>query len=405
VLGLAQAAKAPRALQSGVVLAGEATNDTRVLTDTDAGVPGRPDEHDRFGTAVASGDFDGDGRADVALSAPGKRGVAILSALGKRKQWIPASDLPGVPRSDTFGFTLLAAHLNRDRYADLAIGTPGVSKGKAPLPGTIHILFGGKHGLRIDRVTRIARPASEDLNFGENLVAGDIDRDGNADLVEGGEDAGPAGGGHLSYCPGTPQGPRTCRDIQGGATTSLALADVDGNGRLDVIQGDAHGHGAVRIWPGSRTGPKRTPQYIDQDTGTIPGTAKDGDDFGHGVIAADLDGDHKAEVIVSARDDTDGPTGTITLIPGASPFASRPAHFLRYTGPEGSRLGATISLLDVDGDHHPELFAGVKLPAEGRPALVEYPGVKGGFGTAEEWPGLKGLRVTVAASSPLRLGR
>jgi hypothetical protein len=244
------------------------------------------------------------------------------------------------------------------------------------------------------------------MSFGENLAAGDVDRNGSLDLVEGGRDAGSAdGGGHLSYCPGTAQGPRTCRDVNGGATTSLAVGDVDGNGRLDVLQGDADGHGVLRMWPGSRNGLKHAPVVVDQATGTIPGTPEEGDEFGHSVITADLDGDHRAEVIVAARDDKDGRTGTLTLIPGASPFASRTARFLKYETAPGSKLGATLSLLDVDGDHHPELLAGVKSAKETRRAVVEYPGRKGGLGDATPWDGLAGLRVEIDPASPLRLGR
>ena len=397
VLGLAQAAKADGELHSGVVLAGEQGNDTRVLAGADAGVPGGDDENDRFGTAVDSGDFNGDGTPDLAISAPGRQGVAVMyNVRGGHNQWIPASALPGGSASGRFGFALLAGKFNRDKYADLVIGTLG----------TIHLLFGSAQGLRTD-AARVIKPASpSDENIGANLRAGDISRDGNLDLVEGGEDATSAAGGHLSYCAGTAQGPKTCRDLDGGPTTSLAIADVDGNGRLDVVQGDARGTGRVQIWQGSKDGPRGPRTTIDQDRPGIPGVAKYGDEFGHDVIAADLDGDHKAEIIVAARRDGSDQRGSVTLIKGATDFRFDEARFLGYTATGGAHLGAALSLLDANGDHHLDLFAGVKSATETGGALVEYPGTSDGdLGRGTPWAGLKGLKVVVDRASPLRVGR
>jgi hypothetical protein len=395
VLGLAQAAKADGELHSGVVLAGEQGNDTRVLTGADAGVPGGDDENDRFGTAVDSGDFDGDGTPDLAIAAPGKRGIAVMyNVRGGNNRWIPASALRGA--SPTFGFALLAGKFNRDKYADLAIGSLG----------TIHILFGSHQGLRTDGARTITRPVASDQNFGANLRAGDFGRDGNLDLVEGGEDAAHGGGGHLSYCPGTPKGPKTCRDLGGGPTTSLAIADVDGNGRLDVVQGDARGNGRILIWQGSKDGPKGPRTTIDQSSPGIPGEAKYGDEFGHDVIAADLDGDHKAEIIVAARCDGSDQRGSLTLIKGAAGFHFDSARFLGYTATGGAHLGAALSLLDANGDRHLDLFAGVKSATETGAALVEYPGTSDGdLGRGTPWAGLKGLKVVIDRASPLRVGR
>jgi hypothetical protein len=406
VLGLAQAATAPGELEAGVVVTSESGNEPGVLTGPDAGVPGDEDENDRFGTAVASGDFDGNGHPDLAISVPGKAGIAILYDLRGRKQWIRAAGLAEPPAVHAFGFALVAGKFNHDDYADLAIGTPGNDPERRDLaPGSVHILLGGADGLAAAGGTPLARPADHEAAFGARLAVGDIDRDGNLDLIEGGPDAGDVGGGHLSYCEGTPDGPQRCRDIDGGSTDSLAVADVDGNGRLDVIQGDAAGHGAVRVWPGSKDGPRHAPMAIDQGTGTIPGDPHEGDEFGHDVIAADLDGDQKAEVIVAARSDGGDRNGSVTLIPGADEFASEQATSLHYKAPAGSQLGATLSLLDVDGDDRPELFAGVKSAPDVAGALVEYPGTDGGFEGGRLWPGLEGLGVTVSRTSPLRVGR
>ena len=50
----------------------------QVITESGAGVPGRPHSGDAFGSGLASGDFDRDGWADLAIGTPGKTRVSVL---------------------------------------------------------------------------------------------------------------------------------------------------------------------------------------------------------------------------------------------------------------------------------------------------------------------------------------
>lgn len=131
------------------------------------GVPGMAKPGDRFGGALAAGDFDGDGREDLAIGAPSKgaggkdaAGVVVvlygsiatgLTSTGAQR-WTQAS--PGVPSAaeqyDEFGISLSAADYGRSGRDDLAIGAPGEQVGKVWRAGMVDVLYGRTDGLSSD---------------------------------------------------------------------------------------------------------------------------------------------------------------------------------------------------------------------------------------------------------------
>jgi hypothetical protein len=423
VLGLNNAAKTG-GVSSGVVMVGTAGGERTLFTGKEAAAPQPLAATDRFGTAVASGDFDRNGKADLAISAPGRKGISVLYDLRNRTDWIAANAVDPEPETEEgFGFALVAADFDHDRYADLAIGTPGSFKERQGyrLP-QIQILFGGPDGLTTDHargLTVLQAKSSPNprarLNLpgiGTRLAAGDIDNDGNVDLVEGAPDEPRVGAGHLSYCAGTPDGPQACRGtLEESPTSSLAIANVNGDPYLDVIQGDAvdtdaDATGVVRFWPGGEGGLGAKPKAeLGQGSPRIDGEPQAGDEFGHDVIAADIDGDHLAEVIVAARSD-DGGAGSVTVIRGdASEFGGSGGVLLEPPDRASGQLGATLSLLDIDDDNRLELFVGVKGTDSLDTALVEFPGVERGFGAGKVFDSGLGKLATSAKTSALRIGR
>ncbi|HVF03320.1 MAG TPA: hypothetical protein VNA20_00630 [Frankiaceae bacterium] len=138
------------------------------------GVPGVPEpamnsysavESDYFGAALATGDVDGDGRADLAIGTPrdditalrdGAGSVTVLrgsasglTTAGVRLWHQDVSGVPGVAEyGDGFGGALTANDVNRDGRADLAIGVGSESIGNLFAAGAAQVLLGGAAGLR-----------------------------------------------------------------------------------------------------------------------------------------------------------------------------------------------------------------------------------------------------------------
>ncbi|MEU6069717.1 FG-GAP-like repeat-containing protein [Streptomyces sp. NPDC047082] len=108
-------------------------------TQNTAGVPDTSENGDRFGQALAIGDFDKDGFGDLAIGAPGESfgddshyfpaagAITLLrgsaSGVTTTRPVFLTQDSPGVPGSvegiDAFGQTLLASDVNHDGHADL----------------------------------------------------------------------------------------------------------------------------------------------------------------------------------------------------------------------------------------------------------------------------------------------
>ncbi|WP_069762857.1 FG-GAP and VCBS repeat-containing protein [Streptomyces sp. LUP47B] len=126
------------------------------------GVPGATEEEDRFGDAVAAGDVNGDGYADVAVGAPGealgdKGGAGMVNVLygshdgltGNAAQGF-TQDTDGVPgaaeSSDNFGGSVSLLDINGNGYADLAAAAPRENSGD----GAVWSLRGRPTGIVTD---------------------------------------------------------------------------------------------------------------------------------------------------------------------------------------------------------------------------------------------------------------
>lgn len=182
----------------------------RIQDSFDGGIEGFAFSSDHLGVAQAVGDFNGDGRDDLAIgeyeSLTQQHEGAVHVLYGAAGGLSTANDVllkdvdPQTGQSDRepedyFGWKLAAGNFNGDAFDDLAIGIPFEDVGFATDAGVVLVVYGSPNGLVIlgsplaQRWRRGAggvfnEPETGDL-FGYALAAGDFDDDGFDDLAIG----------------------------------------------------------------------------------------------------------------------------------------------------------------------------------------------------------------------------
>lgn len=331
---------------------------TGVLGASEGGPVSAGKAGDGFGTAIASGDFDRDGFADLAIGVPWDRvgstlyagAVNVLygTASGLHEAgdqlWTQAA-LGGVAeQGDLFGRSLTVGDLDGDGFSDLAIGAPGETLGAGQAPGSVHVVYGGAGGLAATGATTITRAmtgfpylADTPHGFGYALAAGDLDGDGRADLAVGAPASGVGGDdpsrlvdGEVTILNGTVDGITVVGSqlwtqdrvgIPGTAEpgdwfgSALASGDFDDDGHDDLAIGARFDRvagqrvGAVNVLYGSATGVAAAGSVLlHQDVAGVPGTAEPGDDFGHALAAGPLDAGSTDDLAVGAPGEAVGRT-------------------------------------------------------------------------------------------------
>jgi hypothetical protein len=148
---------------------------------------------DSFGWSLASGDFNDDGFADLAIDARGKNTgagrVYVIYGSPTRLSSIGAQNFqqPSPVVGAAFGWALAAADFNHDGVDDLAIGVPGFNSASGEvivMRGTGFGLIGVLSTLTQNSLFGSGNSESGD-NFGISLSVADFNNDGFADLAVG----------------------------------------------------------------------------------------------------------------------------------------------------------------------------------------------------------------------------
>ena len=327
------------------------------ITPKDVGI-GPLDVQKQFAQRIAAGDFDGDGFDDVAIGCPeytvaGTSAVGMVVVLrggptGLRttgvKKWSQAS--PGIadqpdheehPKDslEHFGRELVASDFDGDGRCDLAIG---VAESFTPFhekTGAVHVLFGSKKGLRAAR--------SRFLHFGVKGVPGSV---------------------------GVYDDPNGAHWTRFG--TSLAAADVDGDGRSELVVGtelpyDADTFECAFVFKGGKKG---------IDTKSVQVIPFDGDgssvyaSIGTPILfAADLDVDGYGDLVFGCPEQSAGGflgAGTLHVFRGTAAGLDPTSHFqidrdlvvVAGLAAQSAQFGRTCVCGDFDGDGVPEFVVG-----------------------------------------------
>jgi uncharacterized caspase-like protein len=420
VLGAAGGSSAGGADGSGAVLlhagTGEAATSSSI-TSTDAGVPAAR-ARDRYGAALASGDFDDDGRADLAVGVPGRSLVAVLYAsegrFSPRGGPLAAADLEKPPGAGAFGASLAAADFDGNGVDDLLVGTPGTPQDfEANTGGAVYVFLGSGDGLSASNVQALAPPGESQLAFGEHLAVGDLNGDDNLDVVEGARDQPEFDfSGHLVMCLGQVRGP-ACEEVPGAdglGTSALAVADLNHDGFDEVLQADEapwdgseYLVGELRIWGGTAEKPVDEPLFISQRAPGVPGSASVGNGFGHALDAARLDSDPYADMVVGAPDDG---AGSVTVIRGTRSVAPRADSYVLPAPDDYGGFGEAVAILDVDGDRRLDVVVAAGANRRLDDVLFVYEGTSTGIDPQASPTPLGGMGDLIdVEDSPLVLGR
>ena len=124
-----------------------------------------------FGTSVATGDIDGDGLEEVIIGAPGLPKGEVFVYSGKFG-WL-LHKLTGEPG---FGFTVHTDDINGDHFNELIVTTKNLEGNKVSVFQNFYHLY----DIENDEV---------DIGFGETIATGDINGDGKKELILGAFDA------------------------------------------------------------------------------------------------------------------------------------------------------------------------------------------------------------------------
>jgi FG-GAP repeat len=307
------------------------------------GVVGTAETEDEFGYALAAGDFDNDGFADLAVgvhfesigSAEGAGVVNVLSGsagglTGSGSQLLRqgAGGVGNVAEdNDQFGSALAVGNFNNDGFVDLAVGAPTETVFSTESAGAVNVLYGSAGGLTgtgsqmlWEGPGGVAGNLEPGDLFGWALAAGDFNHNGFADLAVGlrGEDFD-AGALIVVYGSSgglTGTGAQVFRQGAGGVAGrselgdrfgyALAAGDFNQNGFDDLAIGvpledigaisDA---GAINILFGSAGGlTAASNQQFWQGAGGVAGPAERGDSFGWTLAAGDFNQNGFADLAV-----------------------------------------------------------------------------------------------------------
>lgn len=326
---------------------------------------------DEFGSAIALGDTNGDGYADLWIGSPGYssgqgRVYGYLSAGTSGIVATPSIQVkdPLATAADAFGHALAVADTNGDGYDDLAVGSPSANTNAGRC-----YLFPSGSGTSfpaLPSITWIDPSAATGDLYGGAVAFGDYDGDGYADLAVG--SAGFSGGkGKVFFyqskgSQGLPSSATSSLTETAAAAndnfgSALAWGVIRNNGLFDLVIGSPgyDGEGRVYIYNSLGSQPMSTIPSV-----TLSDPAQTAADlFGSNFAIGDINADGNADLIVASPGYKNS-YGRVYgyLSQGTQSVVIQPSILLSNPNQGADAFGSGLILDDVNGDGYADLVIG-----------------------------------------------
>ncbi|MDQ2785921.1 MAG: VCBS repeat-containing protein, partial [Chloroflexota bacterium] len=310
---------APVVLGAVVPRAVAAVSPPLPTTVTFSPAPGSPFAVGALPTSIAVGDFNGDGKPDLAVTNEFSNNVSVLLGVGNGG----FTNAPGSPIAGSGGSPdgIAVGDFNGDGNPDLAFANEN---------NTVSVLLGsGSRGF-------FTAPGSP-FTVGRNatgVALGDFNGDGKLDLaVTNGDDNTVSvllgnGSGGFTNVPGSPF-------AVGGTPTYIVVGDFNGDSKPDLAITNATGN-TVSVLLGNGSG----------GFTNAPGSPFAVVRFPDRIAVGDFNGDGKPDLAVTHPNDN---VVSVLLGNGSGGFTNAPGSPFAVSSPDGIAVG------DFNGDGNPDL--------------------------------------------------